>query len=45
MNEDTQVAGIIMPDADDDQVAGIIMDQGDGDEPELARTGTIIPCL
>ena len=40
MSEDTQVAGIIMPDEHDDEVAGIIIQEAHGDdEPADASLG------
>jgi len=35
MNDDVQVAGIIIPGADGDEIAGVIINQADGDD-ELA---------
>jgi len=45
MNDETQVAGILGPDADEDEVASTIIHEADGGEVELAKVGTIIPCL
>jgi len=44
MSEETQVAGIIMPNADEDEVAGSIVQDADGEEVAKGDRG-LIPCL
>ena len=40
MYEDTQIAGVIMPDDHDGEIAGIIVNEAHGDdEPEEASLG------
>jgi hypothetical protein len=44
MNEETQIAGVIIPGVDDDEVAGVIVGDDDGGEVAVANRD-LIPCF
>ena len=44
MNEERQIAGVIIPEVDDDEVAGVIVGDDDGGEVAVANRD-LIPCF